>query len=186
MNKVVLVTLSLLPMWAAAAPKTTPASVAAAKAVSTISNIQSDSGDPGMQGAIARTELAEPAYGLPPKVRETFKTLARTDPRDRMMLVAAVVDEFGGAFIKEACTTTDLRVLFKMSVDDVVKACHLKERKLAPANLAPTLRPGSMLLSAFLVDDMTKRKASEPEIALARWVAHADRTDEEAKTLKQP
>ena len=161
----------------------TKAEASAKKALAALEN---GPGDAGMQGVIARTELAEEDYGLPPDARRLLKTMVTTDPSFVATLVAQLLDENGRQFLQAACGSTDLRALFHASVPDVTKKCHLKERKAAPSNVAATLQPSELLLSAWVQDVFAKRKASEAEMRLARWVSHANRSDEDAKPLTQP
>ena len=168
----------------AAAPAHAPtAAASAARATAAIA--KADSGA-AHQGTLALDELSKPEYGLPADVRQGLAYAAgRADPADRPRIVAEVLRALDPKFVSGACGA-EFAELGALPLDAALGRCRGKLGAALPSHPPATLRLGSVLLSALLVQRFQAQRADAKVVELARWAAHFDRSDAGAPSLPRP
>jgi hypothetical protein len=156
-----------------------PGANAAKQAVRTIEDIVRlpPGTDAAKQAAMAIEELAQDSHGLPVEMRSTLRALGASSPGKRAVTIGGALEKLGTPLWESVCGTVDLVQIMAHDTPGVLKTCRLKEHGLLPLHVSDKLASGSLLLSALLLDELSKRDSSDDERALARFVAFYNRTD---------
>jgi hypothetical protein len=174
---------------ATALAKPSPAAVEAAKKAATGIAAEAKNKDLTLATQVkhALNELADKVYDLPERTRKVLSSLADVEDQSQHAKDPdQALDEEAKAFLKDACGTDKTADLLAQSVSKLVTTCHLKDRKAVPSTVTPAMRPGAVLLAAFVIDQLGK-DATADERTIALWIAHYGRSDgTKAKPVAKP